>query len=161
MLSIRQIKDCFIQLIKGEDGLAIINENDDEIISGINITPLVDIMLVLLIIFMLVSTVADFNSIDIELPHAATGKEIHTKTVAVMISNTGLFYLAGEKLSSADELKEKLRIRKNENPEIQVVISADKKTYHENIVRVIDIVRSLEINGFAINVEYLEESSSS
>ncbi len=141
--------------------MAIINDNDDDIIAGINITPLVDIMLVLLIIFMLVSTIADFNSINVELPHAATGGEIHTMTVSVMVSKTGIFYLAGEKMSSAEELKEKLRRKKQENPEIQVAISADRKTYHEEIVRVIDIVRSLEITGFAINVEYLDESSSS
>lgn len=46
---------------------------------------------------------------------------------------------------------------RDKNPEIQVVISADKKTYHENLVKVIDGIRKLEIYKFAINVEYLDE----
>ncbi len=70
--------------------MAIINDSEDEIIAGINITPLVDIMLVLLIIFMLVSTISDFKSIKVELPHAATGSEIQTKSVSVMISKEGV-----------------------------------------------------------------------
>ncbi len=141
--------------------MSIINENEDDIISGINITPLVDIMLVLLIIFMLVSSITDFRSIKVELPHAATGSEIDTKSVSVMISKTGEFYLAGKKVGTADALKEGLILKKETFPALQVVISADKKTYHENIVRVIDIVRELGITGFAINVEYLEENNPS
>ena len=47
--------------------------DETEIISSINVTPLVDIMLVLLIIFMLVSTFISFAEIDVELPEAATG----------------------------------------------------------------------------------------
>ncbi len=138
--------------------MAIFESNEDDIISNINITPLVDIMLVLLIIFMLVSTVVDFSAIEVELPHAATGEEIHNKSVSIMISKTGDYYLAGKKVVSAEELQEKLGLKKQEFPQIQVVISADKKTYHEDIVRVIDIVRKLEIKGFAINVEYLNEN---
>ena len=141
--------------------MAIIDENEDDIIAGINITPLVDIMLVLLIIFMLVSTITDFKSIKVELPHAATGSEIHTKSVSVMISKDGEFYLAGKKVPSAEALQEELGVEKEKNPGLQVIISADKKTYHENIVRVIDIVRKLDITGFAINVEYLEENEPS
>lgn len=138
--------------------MANFSQRDDEIISSINITPLVDIMLVLLIIFMLVSTIVDFKSIQIELPHAATGEEIHTKTVSVMISRDGEYYLAGKKMSSALELHEGLSEKKQEIPGVQVVISADKKTFHQEIVRVIDIVRKLNITGFAINVEYLNEN---
>jgi biopolymer transport protein ExbD len=58
---------------------------DDDIISGINITPLVDIMLVLLFIFMLVTTFVDMNGIPIDLPRAETGEPLNTRTVSVMI----------------------------------------------------------------------------
>ena len=137
--------------------MALIREDEDDIISGINITPLVDIMLVLLIIFMLVSSISDFRSINVDLPNAATGSEAQTKSVSVMISNAGEFYLAGMKVGTAEALMEGLASKKEQSPDLQVVISADKKTYHEHIVKVIDIVRKLGIKGFAINVEYLEE----
>jgi len=138
--------------------LGLIQENNDDIISGINITPLVDIMLVLLIIFMLVSSIVDFNAIKVELPHAATGEEIKNETVSVMILQNGDYYLAGKKMDSSEGLRTNLTIRKQKNPDIQVVISADKKTYHEEVVRVIDMVRKLDIKSFAINVEQLNPS---
>lgn len=138
--------------------MGLIQENNDDIISGINITPLVDIMLVLLIIFMLVSSIVDFHAIKVELPHAATGEEIKNETVSVMISQNGDYYLAGKKKNSTGDLQTDLALRKEKNPDIQVVISADKKTYHEEVVRVIDMVRKLDIKRFAINVEQLNPS---
>jgi len=132
-------------------------KNEDEIISDINVTPLVDIMLVLLIIFMLVSTFVDF-SIQVELPHAVTGEDIQAESVSIMISKEGDYFLAGKYVASFDELKEKLQEKRDLNPEIQVVISADKKVYHEEIVKVIDTIRRINIFKFAINVEPLEES---
>ncbi len=132
-------------------------QDESEMITNINITPLVDIMLVLLIIFMLVSSITDFSSIEIELPKAATGERIHDETVSIMISRLGDFYLSGQKKSSIENLTSELENIKKEKPEIQVVISADKKVYHEQIIKVIDIVRKLGIDRFAINGEHLEE----
>jgi biopolymer transport protein ExbD len=132
-------------------------DNDDDIISGINVTPLVDIMLVLLIIFMLVSTLTDFTSIKVELPHAATGDALHTETVSVMLSKEGGCYLSGKKIESVARLGAYLTDKKKENPDIQVIISADRKVYHEKVVEVIDLLRKIGIFKFAINVEILDE----
>ena len=131
------------------------NENiDDEIISGINITPLVDIMLVLLILFMLVSSIVDVNAIKVDLPRAATGDAGEETTVSILISKTGEYYLGDEKMDNFESLKTQLVNRKTNNPDIQVAISADRKTYHQEVIRVIDMLRNIEINRFAINVEY-------
>ena len=132
-------------------------DDDNDIISGINVTPLVDIMLVLLIIFMLVSTFVDFTSIKVELPHAATGEALHTETVSVMISREGDYYMAGKKISSLDQLRILLEGKKKENPGIQVIISADRKVYHEKVVGLIDLIRKVGILKFAINVELIDE----
>jgi len=138
--------------------LGLIQENNDDIISGINITPLVDIMLVLLIIFMLVSSIVDLHAIKVELPHAATGEEVKNETVSVMIMQNGDYYLSGKKMDSSEDLRTNLEIRKKTNPDVQIAISADKKTFHEEVIRVIDMVRKLDIKRFAINVEPLNPS---
>jgi len=137
--------------------MAGFDNNDDEIISSINVTPLVDIMLVLLIIFMLVSTFVEKDAIEIELPHAATGSEIENKTVSILVSKDGNYFLAGAKMESFNELEQKIKIRRDKNPEIQVVIAADRKVYHGKVIEIIDMVRKLEIYKFAINVEYNEQ----
>lgn len=132
------------------------NNSDDELISSINVTPLVDIMLVLLIIFMLVSTFMLKEAIEIELPHAATGAEIKTLTVSVLISKTGEYFISGQKYESFEALQTKMAQTKQENSDVQVVISADKMAYHGAVIRVIDMIRKLDIYKFAINVEYQE-----
>lgn len=137
--------------------MGFLKQNDDEIMSDINITPLVDIMLVLLIIFMLVSTVVDMNGIEVELPRAATGAALKTRTVSVMITRDGMYYLDGTRLMTSGELKEQLELKKKDNPDVQVIIGADKKSYHEDVVRVIDMVRKLGITRFAINVETTDD----
>lgn len=129
-------------------------ENNDDIISNINITPLVDIMLVLLVLFMLVSSIVDENAIKVELPRAATGGKGEAGTVSVIISRSGEYYLGDRKADSFEDLTGRLEKERQGNPDIQVAISADRKTYHQEVVRVIDMLRKIRIERFAINVEY-------
>jgi len=130
--------------------------DDTEIMADINVTPLVDIMLVLLIIFMLVSTFVSFSEIDVELPEAATGEDTRTETLSIAISKTGDYYLSGEKAVSFEALMTRIRQDRADHPDLQVVISADKMVYHGEVVRVIDRLREMEIYNFAINVEKIE-----
>ncbi len=133
------------------------DSDDERIISSINVTPLVDIMLVLLIIFMLVSNFITEEVIEVELPHAATGDEIERETVSVTISEKGDYFLSGKKKGSLEELKSDLKERKSEKKDLQVIISADRNARHGRVVDIIDLIRKLEIYDFAINVEYNEE----
>jgi len=130
--------------------------DETEIIADINVTPLVDIMLVLLIIFMLVSTFVSFAEIDVELPEAATGEDARTETLSIAISKTGDYYLSGKKAVSFEALMTRIRQDRADHPDLQVVISADKMVYHGEVVRVIDRLREMEIYNFAINVEKIE-----
>jgi biopolymer transport protein ExbD len=134
-----------------------LNNNDDDIISDINITPLVDIMLVLLITFMLVSTLVDFSAINVELPKAATGEDAEIESIAVVVTKAGRYFVAGNPVNSFDELRETLKSEKEQNPGIQTIISADKNVSHGHVVKIIDLVRKLDILKFSISVELSEE----
>ena len=120
----------------------------------INVTPLVDIMLVLLIIFMLVSSFMTEEVIKVDLPQAATGAKNEKKSMAVTLSKEGGIFLDGTKITNMKVLKTEIKQRKESNPEIQVIIAADRKVEYGNIVDVIDLVRELGIYSFAVNVEY-------
>jgi len=128
--------------------------NDDDIISEINITPFVDVTLVLLIIFMVTATYIVAKSIPVDLPEAGTGEDIVT-TFAVTMTADGNLYLDGVKLDEA-KLKQKLRAAKKENADIRVIIDADKSITHGKVVHVIDVVRKEGVAKFAINIR--EES---
>lgn len=137
--------------------MSLLSNNDDEIMADINITPLVDIMLVLLITFMLVSTLVDFSTIKVELPKAATGEDAEIKSTAVVVTKAGQYFVDGNLVNSFDELKVILKAKKERNPQIQTVISADKNVSHGHVVKVIDLVRKLGISRFAVSVELSEE----
>ena len=130
----------------------------NEIISSINVTPLVDIMLVLLIIFMLVSSFVAKEAIEVDLPQAATGKETERKTISILISKEGDYYLSGTKKENVEDLGSEIKYLRSQNPEIQVIIAADRMVHHGKVVDIIDLIRQLDIYDFAINVEYDEEA---
>src|SRR5437868_15532485 len=70
-------------------------QDEDDAITGINVTPLVDITLVLLIIFMVTATYIVKQTIEVELPRAAHGGETVSTTFALVVTKDGKFFLNG------------------------------------------------------------------
>ncbi|MBN2526735.1 MAG: biopolymer transporter ExbD [Deltaproteobacteria bacterium] len=128
-----------------------IKDDDEEIISGINITPFVDVSLVLLIIFMVTATYIVAQSIPVDLPEAATGEDVVT-TLAVTITKDGNMYVDGVK-SSDDKLASLIKKNQKDNDDVRVVIAADSKVVHGKVVHIIDLVRQLGVSKFAINID--------
>ena len=127
-------------------------DDDDDIISGINVTPLVDVVLVLLIIFMVTATYIVRASIEVELPRAAHGGEATGKVLTVIVTKDGQVFVDGVR-SSEDELVSRTREALAADREARAIISADKGALHGSVVRVIDLVRGAGVTRFAIHVE--------
>lgn len=125
--------------------------NDDDIITGINVTPLVDITLVLLVILMVTASYVVAKTIPLELPHGATGESTPT-TLAVSIDRDGKTYLDAEPIDDAS-LRQKVRAAHAADPEARAVIAADGRTSHAHVVHVIDLLRREDVTRFAINVD--------
>lgn len=132
------------------------HDDDDRIMSEINIVPLVDIMLVLLITFMMVSTMVDFSAIHVELPKAATAEDAKDKSFSIVISKDGDYFISGEPVSTIEDLKLRIDHQKMQNPQIQAVISADKSVTHGQVIKVLDLIRRSKITKYAISVELSE-----
>ncbi len=128
---------------------------DDEMISGINVTPLVDITLVLLIIFMVTATYIVREAIEVDLPRAAHAGEAVGTTLAVVLTRDGGIYVDGVKRSEAD-LARVTREAVAKDKEARAVISADRAALHGAVVRVIDVVKGEGVSRFAINIEKVE-----
>ena len=129
--------------------------DDDDIISGINVTPLVDIALVLLIIFIVTSTIIVKASINADLPSAASAEEVLPETVSVLVDREGALYLNGEPVTRA-ELEAGLRAEVAVNPEIRALIAAHGGLLYDQVVEIIDMVRLAGFAGFSLNVQRLE-----
>jgi biopolymer transport protein ExbD len=135
--------------------------DDDEggqgAITDINVTPLVDITLVLLIIFMVTAPMIVNNpSIKVELPKAATGDETLKSTLALTLSRDAsgnvLLYANGEK---TDEPKVKAMIPDMlaKNKDLQAIIAADRGISYGDVVHIVDLVKSLGVHKFALNTD--------
>ena len=126
------------------------NDNDDGIISDINLTPLIDIMLVLLIIFMVTSSIATDEGLDIKMPEATTkAKTLEQESIQVYANQAGELFLNKEK-TDVKALQEKLsQSIKNKNNGF-VVFKGDKNTPLELILKVMDISNKAGATRFAI-----------
>jgi biopolymer transport protein TolR len=136
------------------------NLGDDEMITAINVTPLVDIILVLLIIFMVSTEViheADKPSvIPIELPTAASAEEMLAKGLLnLVIDGQGQLYLNGvtASYSKVDATVRSLQLRKIIP---QALISADKNVAHGEVAYLMDFLRLRKVKKIAINTKKQE-----
>jgi biopolymer transport protein TolR len=128
---------------------------DDEsgrMITEINVTPLVDITLVLLIIFMVTTTYIVNPSIKVELPKAVTGTDQTRTTLALTLTKEGQLYLNGEPSDEA-QVKKQIAAELPKNPDLQAIIAADKVVSHGSVVHIIDFVKREGVRKFAINVD--------
>jgi biopolymer transport protein ExbD len=125
--------------------------DDDDMITGINVTPLVDITLVLLVIMMITASYVASKTIPIELPRSATG-ETTPVVLAVSITSTGQLYLDAVPIDEAG-LRGRIIDARSHKQEPQAIIAADGRTPHAKVVHVIDVLRQEQVTKFAINVQ--------
>jgi biopolymer transport protein ExbD len=128
------------------------DDDSGRMITDINVTPLVDITLVLLIIFMVTTSYIVNPTIKVDLPKAVTGTEQARTTLALTLTKDGQLYLNGDR---SDESKVAKLIAEElpRNPDLQAIIAADKVVPHGSVVHIIDFVKRAGVRKFAINVD--------
>ncbi|MCO4763220.1 MAG: biopolymer transporter ExbD [Myxococcales bacterium] len=138
--------------------MASANHSRGTLMTDINVTPLVDIMLVLLIVFMLTSgalTPSADQQIPIELPTAASGETAPRPPLSIVIDARGGLHLDG-KLVDNRKLKAAITARVQANTKASAVLSADRRIDHGTVVGVVDTVRQLGVTDVAINTRAQE-----
>ncbi len=129
-------------------------DSSEEAITGINVTPLVDVMLVLLVIFMVTATYMVNQSINVNLPKADSGETLTVKNLGFVIDKDSNLFLNGKPIAFEDLPQKIAEEKKKDAPgPLQALIAADTETPHGTVVKLIDIVRKNGITDFAINVE--------
>lgn len=126
---------------------------DDEMISGINVTPLVDITLVLLIIFMVTATYIVKETVEVELPRAAHGGETVQRTLSVIVTRDGELFVDGTKVDEAALVAKAQTAREVEHADLQAMIAADKAASHGAVMHVVDILKGAGVAKFAFEIE--------
>ncbi len=126
---------------------------DEDSISGINVTPLVDVVLVLLVIFLMTAPVLYQSTIKVQLPKAKSGEDAGTKNpLNFTVNAEGKVYWNSEELSW-EKLTEKLKGLGPQAADETAVISADQATPHGTVIQLMDALRTAGLVRFALNVE--------
>lgn len=123
---------------------------DGGLITEINVTPMVDIMLVLLVIFMVTAPAMLLPSIKVELPEARTTESISEQEMGVVIDRDGKWYLNGEEVDR-DSLQRKIADLISAGVDPVVLVSADRQVEHGVFVGLLDFLRAHGVGKFAIN----------
>jgi biopolymer transport protein ExbD len=124
-------------------------------ISAINVTPLVDVVLVLLVILMVASTYIVAQTLKVQLPRAKSTDGTAEKPTKVELLKNGTYRWNEEQVPES-VLPEKMKAAIAADPEMSLVVSADKEVMHGNVVHVLDLAKLAGITKFAINVQQTE-----
>ncbi len=133
------------------------SKNKTKIISEINITPLTDVVMVLLVIFMVTTPLMMNEAFKIKLPTAATAEPQPEQTTTVSVTYPGNIIYLNKAQVSLDDLKGLLSSRMATSPDKTVVIKADKNVLHGTVVQVLDIAKESGALKLAIATEHEKE----
>ena len=132
--------------------MAAATQEDEEMISGINVTPLVDITLVLLIIFMATAHMIMHRSMNLALPKVANTDTAPTQTIQIVLEADKSVALNGQKATPQD-LAYNLGQMARLDPLLKVTVLADKRVGWGDMAGVLDIVRGAGVTRIATEVE--------
>lgn len=121
-------------------------------ITGINVTPLVDITLVLLIIFMVTAKLVMSRSIPMDLPKAATGSEVQ-QIFTVMLHADGSTDVDGVPSPSDRNLLSRAKASLAAHPDVRAVVKADGTVPHSRVMRALDVLRQAGLLRVAFGVQ--------
>jgi biopolymer transport protein ExbD len=123
-------------------------------ITGINVTPLVDITLVLLIIFMVTAKLVVSRAVPMDLPKAATGAEVQQILSIALLADGGLRVNGVPVEGEVDRsLFEQAKRSLQEHAELRAVVDADGAVPHKRVMQTLDVLRQAGLSKIAFGVE--------
>ena len=127
--------------------------DDGDEITGINVTPLVDIVLVLLIIFMVTANMIVRETVEVDLPRAANTKDktVQGPVMLTMDKDSKIFFDGIEVENAALMTRMKEAVEKDK--EVRAIISADQSLNYGKVMGLIDLVKEAGIAKFALNIQ--------
>jgi len=125
----------------------------DDIIAAINVTPLVDITLVLLIIFMVTTSLMQYPVVPVELPRAKHTNDAPTKNIGIALDVDNNLYINGRQMTHEDALKV-LKDEVRSDPNVAVTLSADAKIKYQHVMTVLDMTKEAAVKNFSLTVDF-------
>ncbi len=118
------------------------------IISGINVTPLVDVTLVLLIIFIVTAKIVVTPAVPLDLPRASEGQELQV-IFSVLLPKDGRIFVNGSIVADPKALEKRAREALKDNEKLRAVIQADGDVPHRQVITMLDSLKRAGVTRIA------------
>ncbi len=131
-------------------------EEGKKVNSNINVTPMVDVMLVLLIIFMVITPMLN-NKVNVDLPIAPNAKVMDNANkedaVTVAVTRDGKIFLGGDQIATPDDLGPKILAKQEKNPDKTVFLRADNRARYGKVMDAVDGIRGAGVSQLGLLTE--------
>lgn len=127
-------------------------QTDSDLMSGINVTPLVDITLVLLVVFLVTAKILAGSALAVDLPHAQTATSEQT-ILHVAIGKDGDIGIDEAPALPDDAILRRVKTAMTDDPDVRAVIDADGAVAHARVVHAMDLLRRAGLTKVAFGVE--------
>ena len=125
---------------------------EDSAITGINVTPLVDIILVVLIIFMATAPLIHNRAMKVDLPKAAQHERAATEALQVVYNAQREISLSGKRVTE-EQLGAELKAMVSRSADLRVALRADRNLPYGDIVQLLDVVRGAGVHKIGLEVK--------
>jgi len=131
--------------------MAASSQDGDEI-TGINVTPLVDVTLVLLVIFMVTAKLVMSQAMPLDLPKAASAGETQT-VFTVTVDAEGVIQANGQTVTDDASLRAAAQAAQRDTPDLRAVLAASERVSHGRVMHVLDVLRGVGLSKVAFGAE--------
>lgn len=129
--------------------MAISTSQEDDVVSEINITPLVDVMLVLLIVFIVTAPLLT-NTVKVNLPKAApTQSTDQNKAVVISVNPQGEIFLDKDKVTLAN-FEQEIKSRKTSNPKLALNLNADETVPYGTVAKLLASIERVGVDKLSV-----------
>jgi biopolymer transport protein ExbD len=137
------------------------SDPNDELVTGVNITPIVDVALVLLVVFLVTSSLIVSKSIQVEVPRAATGAETAVGLLAFVVTSAGDLYVNGQpaRLDDIPGAVTEARRRIDPGQKLSAFVSADVAAPYGRFAEVVYRLRQVGVTDIALDTRPIEAAA--
>ena len=128
------------------------DEDEASPITDINVTPFVDVVLVLLVVFIVTAKLIVARGVEIDKPKAATGGDVQS-TLRVSVNATGELFVNGDRYASDGAAVSRIKEIAATSSKPKAISAGDRKTAYGGVMRAIDLVQQAGITAIALENE--------
>jgi len=130
-------------------GSSLYQDEDSPGITDINVTPFVDVVLVILVVFIVTAKLIVARGVEIDKPKASTGGDVQS-TLRISVKENGDLFVNGDKFASDAEAITRIKQIAASSTKPKAIIAGSRNGAYGNVMRAIDLVQQAGVTGIAL-----------